>query len=302
MNLLFHKTLYTLLLVTVILTGCSSAKNDDVLPTNTVKLSVVVSVAPYAGLVERLGGDFVEAAVLVPVGKEPENYQPTPDSLTKISRAAVYFRCGFEFEESFLPKLKTVAPSIKIVDLRNGITLRQLELHSHDDKHSDHSDTKSMDVHTWLSTQNLKLQAALILDTLATIDPKNESYYAANYEKLTDDLVSLRSEVEKKLKPFANETIYVFHPAYGYFCDEFGLQQRAIEFEGRTPKPREQADWVRALRAEAKPVIFVQPEFNQSAAESLVRQIDGKIVIHSPLPHDPLNAISSLTELIIKNL
>ena len=286
--------------------GCSSSKTnaeEELLPG---VISIVVSVEPQVTLVERIGGDRVAVAVLVPVGKEPENYQPAPDTVTRMSRAAVFFRIGFPFEDSLMPKLKTVAPKLIVADFRAHLKMRPLELHSHDHSGHDHAGHDHAhhddDVHTWLGTENLKLQAATVLNTLAALDPENESEYAANYEKLLTDLEKLHVETAERLKPFAGKTIYVFHPAYGYFCDEFNLKQKAIEFEGRTPKPREQADWIRSLGAEEKPTIFVQPEFNRSAAESMTRQSGGQIVVHSPLQRDPLEAIRTMADLIVKHL
>ena len=32
-------------------------------------------------------------------------------------------------------------------------------------------------------------------------------------------------------------TLMVFHPAWGYFCRDYGLRQVAVEVEGKEPKP-----------------------------------------------------------------
>lgn len=280
-------------------------------------ISIIVSVEPQCGLVEQIGGDQVAVSVLVPAGKEPETFQPTPDALTRMAKAQLYFRIGFTFENTLLPKVRTIAPDLNVVDFRDGIKMRPLELHSHahcdcgHDHGHDHAhdgescaDAEGRDVHTWMSTINLVIQAETVCKALCTLDPDNAATYRDNADAWIARCKAVHADTAEKLAPYRDEVLYVFHPAYGYFCDEFNLAQRAIEFEGRSPRPKEITAWTQSLaasseKANVKPTIFVQPQFNRSAADTIAAASGARIVVHSPLENDPLRAIESFAELFL---
>lgn len=280
--------------------------------TDDGKLVVIVSVAPQSGLLQRIGGERLSISVLVPVGKEPENFQSSPDTVAKLAKGRLFCRVGFAFEEPLLKKLESIAPQLQIVDFREGITMRKLELHSH--AHHDHehghdhaphgegscADLHGQDVHTWMSIRNLKIQAKSVFEALVRLDPEHETEYRENYKACLAELDAEGDTIVATLKPFHGETLFVFHPAYGYFCEEFGLAQQAIEFEGRSPKPKELAAWIQSLGHETKPIIFIQPEFNRSAADAIVEATGGTLVVHSPLQNDPLQSIRELAASYVK--
>jgi zinc transport system substrate-binding protein len=281
------------------LVGCSGQgqKSSD------ERLNVAVSVEPHAFLLERIGGERLRIEVLVPIGKEPEHYQATPDKVAALSKAKVLFQTGMPFEETLIPKLKANAKDLKVVDLRNGITLRTLELHDHDSHSSDHSHHHNeSDPHIWFAPTLLKTEVQTILQTLSEIDPAGAAQYQKNAEQLLEEIEQLRIDLAERFAPFKGETVFVFHPAYGYFCDEFGLQQRAIEFEGKSPKPQQLTALITEIRnSENIPVIFVQPEFNQAPTQAITEATGTKIVVHSPLERNVLQSMKRFAEEIILN-
>lgn len=320
--------------------ACRPARENATSAVSEGKIPIIVSVEPQVFLVESVGGDTVDVSVLVPVGKEPENFLPTPEAVTRLARSQVYFRIGFGFEEPLLSKLKTLAPDLDVADFRRGIAMRPMELHSHarhadpiaDDAHDHHgehcdedcdhhedagpihgedcdhencdhhhgglcADADGRDVHTWMSTANLKRQATTVCETLSKHFPENADLYRTNLEALHQRLDRLYRETATLLEPYRGRTVYVFHPAYGYFCDEFGLHQKAIEFEGRSPLARELGEWIKSLSAEKSPTIFVQPQFNRSAADTIAGRGGARVVVHSPLQEDPLEAIAEFARL-----
>jgi len=68
---------------------------------------------------------------------------------------------------------------------------------------------------------------------LISFDPKNSTTYEQNLEKFIKDLDDLHKHLAATLDPFQGETIFVFHPVFGYFTDTYGLKQMAIETMGR---------------------------------------------------------------------
>ena len=265
------------------------------------RLRVVVSIDPQACFVERIGSDRVAIEVLVPTGKEPETYTPTPGQIRQLARSHVFFRVGFPAETALLPKLASVAPRLKVVDTRVNLDLRRSDPHGHDDHthiHGCDCGIDGIDPHVWVSPALVLRQAETIRDTLVAFDPDGKAEYEANCERLIVDLTELQEEIREKLAPFQGKTIYVYHPTYGYFCDEFGLEQKAIEVDGKPPTPKTMADWISHVRRDEVRIIIVQPEFNRSAAEKVAESTGAELVAHSTLNRDYFQSMRDLAVLI----
>ena len=265
------------------------------------KARVVVSIEPQAFFVQKIAGDLVDIEVLVPSGKEPETYSPSLEKIRNFARSQVYFRVGFPPEENFVPRLKSIAPKLLIVDTREGLDVRKSE----GDHHHHHEDgtccgSDGIDPHIWMSPAMVKKQADVILKTLIEMDPSHEKEFRESYTKFVDELTELQNTVHEKLDSLQGKTLFVYHPSYGYFCDEFGLNQKAIEVEGKSPTPRKLADWIKTVQDDQIRAIIVQPEFNQSAAQTISGQTEVALVVHSPLEQDYYNCIRSLADIIVQ--
>jgi len=269
------------------------------------RLRVAVSIDPQACFVERIGGDRVTVEVLVPAGKEPETYTPTPGQIKRLTRSHLFFRVGFPAETALLPKLESIAPRLKVIDTRANIheDLRQSDPHGHDDHDDGHSPgcdcgVDGIDPHVWVSPALVMRQAVAIRDTLIALDPDGKPEYEINCERFVADLAVLQAEIRDKLASIKGKTLYVYHPTYGYFCDEFGLDQKAIEVDGKPPTPKTLADWIGDARRDEVHVIIVQPEFNRSAAEKIAESTGAKLVAHSTLRRDYFQSMRDLAALI----
>mgnify|MGYP002062966515 CR=1 FL=1 len=67
------------------------------------------------------------------------------------------------------------------------------------------------------------------------------SRQAARLDRLiTDlfDLARLDTRITALLAPYRGRPIFVFHPAFGYFADSYGLEQVAVEHGAKEPGAR----------------------------------------------------------------
>jgi zinc transport system substrate-binding protein len=78
----------------------------------------------------------------------------------------------------------------------------------------------------------------------------------------------------------------VFHPAWGYFADAYGLQQVPIEIEGKDSKPAQLKALIQHARESDIRVIFVQPQFSSKSASVVARKIGRQVVFADPLAED----------------
>ena len=110
------------------------------------------------------------------------------------------------------------------------------------------------------------------------------------------------AELEEILRPLRGEALFVFHPAFGYFADRYGLEQIAIEIEGREPGPRQLEEIIEHAKEQGVRVIFVQPQFSKKSAETVARAIDGAVVPIDPLAYDWLDNLKRIGEKVRQGL
>ncbi|MDA3901509.1 MAG: zinc ABC transporter substrate-binding protein [Spirochaetes bacterium] len=282
----------TCLILVLSVAGCKKPENNQ-------KITVFVSILPQKYFVEKIAGDRVNVEVLVSPGKNPATYEPTPQQVIKLGDARILFTIGVPFEDAFLPKIESVLNSLKIVDTSHGIDKRNLDFH-HDDEEDHHDENPEQyvgtpDPHIWLSPLLVKIQAETIYNALIEIDPDGQSVYASGYQSLQEELDELSRNLEKTLKPFKGSTLFVFHPAFGYFADEFGLNQVAIETGGKEPTPAVLVKIIENARKRGVKIIFVQPEFSRESAKKIAEAINGAVVILNPLNPDYVNNLKSIS-------
>jgi zinc transport system substrate-binding protein len=261
------------------------------------KLHVAVSIMPEAYFVERIGGERVSVQVLVGPGQSPHTYEVTPRQLEELSRAKLYFRIGIEFEERLVPRLERMFPELKVVDLRTGVPLRRMSADEAGDE-DEHQHAGRPDPHIWLSPVLVKIQAQTICDALVEIDPAHADQYRANLAAFAKDLDRVHARIAAALAPLKGRTIFVFHPAFGYFADTYGLQQVPVESEGKEPTAKQLAALIARAKAQGVKVIFVQPQFPAKAAEAVAQAIGGAVVPIDDLARDYLKNLEEMADKI----
>lgn len=301
-------------------------------------VSVFVSVLPQTYFVERIGGDTVRVTALVPPGRGPATYEPTPRQVSALGAADLYFTVGVPFEASFLPRIEESLPDLRIVDSARDVEKRYLDAHDHeedehdegghdeeghdeddhgDDDHDeddhaeeheadhdddDHDHAGAPDPHVWLGPEEVLRQIAVIRDTLIDLNPEFAGLYRENYTRFAEEIRALQSELAAELAPLEGETFYVYHPSFGYFGDAFGLEQVAIETGGDEPTPAQLRRIITAAREDEVRVIFVQPQFSQSAAQRVAEAIDGAVVSVNHLNPDWFEMMRTISETLREGL
>jgi zinc transport system substrate-binding protein len=255
-------------------------------------LRVFVSVPPQKTFVEKVGGEHVEVHAMVPPGHNPGTYDPSPQQVAALARTHLYLRVGVPFESAWMERIRSANPDMRVVDGRQGMDLRVLERHHHGDAHGhDHGDDphghhRAPDPHVWTSPPRVKQMARTIRDALAGLDPAHAADFERNYEVFAAELDALDRDIRARLAGLPNRRFMVFHPAWGYFADTYGLTQVPIEHEGKQPGARALAELIEMARADDIRVVFVQPQFDRRNAEQIARAIGGRVVAIDPLAAD----------------
>jgi len=261
------------------------------------KIKVFVSILPQAYFVERVGGDRVDISVMVGPGHSPATYEPIPKHMTELDKARLYFRIGVPFEDVWMMRISRANPRMKVIDTRRGIELRPIRAHYHNEGGQHHHDSTGMkDPHIWLSLRLVKVQAQNICNALISEDPAYRTYYENNLSAFEHDLDRLDGEIRSVFKNSRTRKFMVFHPAWGYFAHDYGLEQIPVEVEGKEPSARALADLIKVAKKEGISVVFVQSQFSTRNAEAVARAIGGRVVGIDPLARDYLKNMRKIAE------
>ena len=295
-NTFFHFILITL----VLFVACQSAPVKQV----DTQTTITVSILPQKYFVERIAGEIVQVNVMVGPGDSPHSYEPKPSQMAALSQSTVYFRIGVEFEDAWMARFADINPAMQIIDLTQGI--EKIPMLGHDQEHAiinqEEEEHGELDPHIWTSPTLVRKMAETIYQTLVEIDAQNEPTYKANLMNFLSDIDTLNAEIIQSLSNIENRKLMVFHPAWGYFCEEFGLEQIAVEIGGTEPSAAELANLILLAKQENIRILFAQPEFSTQIAEYIAGEIGGEVILISPLAEDWLGNLrlvaSQLAELL----
>jgi zinc transport system substrate-binding protein len=267
---------------------------------------VFVSIGPQLESVHRIGGGAVDAQAMLPAGVSPETYSPSARTMAALARSDAYVTIGVPFEKMVVAKIHTIFPNLKIIDGKAGMAFRRMEGGHHHGGHHDDDDDHvhdhdEDDPHVWLSIENMKCHARTVAAVLAEVLPESEhAAIDARTVEYLRELDALSAELKAKLSPLKGTEAVVYHPAFGYFLDDHGIRQKAVELEGKEPGARYLGSVIREARHDGIRAIFVQPQFNAKAAEVLSHEIDGKVLPFDPLPNDYSDGVRRLADALLE--
>lgn len=274
---------FAALLLCLCCAACGAVDPDE----SPGTLVVATSIPPHAWLVERVGGEAVEVHTVLRPGESPTTHQPSDLQVSRVLSSAVFFSAGVPFESGAW--FDALDGLLDIVSLHDKVATRVMEGHSHDhgrapeDREDAHAVT---DPHAWLSPSHLMMQARIVSETLGRLDPDHAEVFTANLDTLNAELGELDRWIRTALTSYRGRSFVVFHPSWGYFADDFGLEQIAIEIEGKQPTDAEVTEIKKQTAALGITVIYVQPQIAGKAAQALADAIGARVEILDPLAPD----------------
>lgn len=253
-------------------------------------VKVFVSVAPQKTFVEKIGGPLVDVSVMVAPGASPATYEPRPRQMAALSEADIYFAIGVPFEKAWLPRIASANRNMKVVHCEQGFRRRTMSGHGHGeenhhgDHHEGHHDTGMKDPHVWLSPRLVAVMCRTITQTLAEADPDHAPVYKNRYQEFLAEIVDTDARILEVFEHTGGRRAFmVYHPAWGYFADAYGLAQIPIENQGKEPSPADLGRLVDTARSRHIKVIFAEPQFSTKDAKTIARSIGGEVVLADPL-------------------
>lgn len=266
------------------LLGCNEPNTDS------DKLIVAVTIIPQSAFVEAVAGDLVDIITIIPPGYSPGNYEPSALTMAELSKASVYFTIGVSTEDNnIIPELD----SIEVVHLETIVSEAYEDLTFNG---------AGRDPHIWLSIKRVKVMVQAIADTLARIDPDNESTYLSNATNYINLLTETNETIDHIFSNLTMNKFIAFHPAYQYFSTEYGLDLISLEEDGKESTPQHLTDVIDLANQYNIEYVFYQVEIDSSQVESFADEINATIVELDPLSGDYINNLIMMANSIREGL
>jgi len=219
------------------------------------------------------------------------DYQLMTEDMKTLEKADAFVINGAGME-SFLDKVVEQQKNLKIIDASKGI-----ELLKDDDEENPH---------VWLSVTDAILQVKNIAEQLKAADPKHADAYEKNAAAYIKKLEALKAEMHAELDTVPNKDIVTFHEAFPYFAKEFGLNIiSVVEREpGTEPTPAELQATIEQVKKLPVKVLFTEPQYSPSAAETIARETGAKIYTLDPVVTGEANdqALNAYIDTMKKNM
>ncbi|MEG2915337.1 MAG: zinc ABC transporter substrate-binding protein [Oscillospiraceae bacterium] len=266
------KKLVLLLLTSLAVLSFSGCKNQDKSKEiSSQKPIIAVAIPPLKSFVEAVCGDNMEVITIIPPGNSPENYEPTPKEKEEFSKAKIYFSIGVPTEEANV--LPNVAQKTQIIYLEKEVAK----------KYDDIKIGEGRDPHIWVSPKRAAVMVEVIVKEISLIDSENAKIYEENANKFLEELKSIDEEMSTILSEITNKKIIVFHPAFGYLAQDYGIEMYALEEEGKESTAKHLAEMIDFAKKENIKVIFYQAEIDSSQSKAFAEEIGGRTIMLSPL-------------------
>jgi zinc transport system substrate-binding protein len=248
------------------------------------EVNVLTSIKPLQLIAAAVQDGVGVPEVLLPPGASPHNYALRPSDVRKVQSVDLLYWIGPDME-GFLPRVLK-GRSLPAVAVQNlpGLKLRRFaeDSHSHAEEANEHDHDHrpgSLDAHLWLSPVNARVIAAKIATDLSAADPANAPRYQSNLKAFDERLDALDLRLKARLAGVAGKPYFVFHEAFDYFEDAYGLKHTGVFSVAAEVQPG--AQHVAAMRSRLQEVgktcVFSEPPLRPRLAETLVAGLPVKL-------------------------
>ena len=273
----------TFIICTLLIVGCTTKSDSD-------KKTIFVTITPMQSIIEEItAGDF-DIEVIVPKGASPETFEPTPKQVTAFSDAEFIFSTGLiDFEQSLV---KRISGSAELVNLSEGI-----ELIAGSCSHGNHHHKHGVDPHIWTSPRALRTMVNHAHNAIMAHYPDSVKYTEAT-ERLLERIAILDSYCASRIDTADVEAIMIYHPAYTYYARDYGIEQIAIENDGKEPSAKHLTTIIEQAKAKGVTCLLYQAQYPRSTVEIVAKDMGVECRIFDPLAENVIENIRIITRTI----
>ncbi len=166
---------------------------------------------------------FIEPGIIIGPSQDPHHPSLRPSERRRLNEADVLLWVGPQLENALSDVIDPESPGIitayELV-AANGLALPD-----------------RIDPHVWLSTINARLIARALAEKLGAVDAANHGRYMNNLDNFNSAMDELDARINTTLRNVKDKPFAVYHNAFGYFEQQYGLSHVAAYTENEELQP-----------------------------------------------------------------
>ena len=257
-----------------------------VLPFSSWSNTILTSIKPIQMITHELTLGVTEPEVLLSANASPHDYALRPSDVKTIRHSSLVIWFGKDLEP-FLEKVLSQQDNVLTLNEIPDLKLRSYGEVGHDHEHDGHNHG-THDPHFWLGVEQVEQVAEAITQALVASDVAHKDIYNKNLSDFINSLHQTDKEIAAKLDKVKHKPYYVFHDAYDYFEQHYGLNNigHFTVSPDRKPGAKTLINIRKALAANEAKCVFSEPQFQPAVIESVVRGSDAQTGVLDPLGVD----------------
>jgi zinc/manganese transport system substrate-binding protein len=269
------------LAVLLLLTGCGSDAGE------TEELHIVATTSIWGDMVENLVRDDASVAVLMPIGTDAHDFEPTSVQVASLQAADLVIANGLGLEETMEDTLEgAVADGANVYAVAPDLEPLPFSANSHpaDDQDGEESDEHDGDdPHVWFDPLRMATAAGLIAERLAEVDDsidwqERAAAYAAELVAADEEISRIVSAIDPGKRKLVTN-----HEALGYFAERYGFEILGVVIPGGStladPSSADLAELVEEIEHENVHAVFAETSQPTRLAEAVAAEVGRDISV-----------------------
>ena len=248
---------------------------------------LVIATTPILGdLVRQVGGDAVDVEVLIPLGADPHDFEPSAAQAARLRKASLIVANGLGLEKN----LETALDGAR----KDGVTVfevgEQLDPLSIDEDHGAESEADSHghgseDPHVWLDPERMSTAASLVAEQLAMTTGLDASGFQTRAVAYRETALAAMAEANAILAAVPNDKrkLITNHDALAYFAQRFNLEVIGTVIPGGStlaePSAADLTDLVQLIKSNNVRAIFSESTVSSKLIETVSREVGSRVKV-----------------------
>ena len=276
------------LLALGLLAACGGGSDPDSASARTNPPSskpLVIATTPILGdLVRQVGGDAIDVEVLIPLGADPHDFEPSAAQAARLRNASLVVANGLGLEENLEAALNgTRKDGVAVFEIGEELDPLPIEEDHGADSGTDSNDHGAEDPHVWLDPERMGKAASLVAAELATTTGLDASGFQARATAYRDAALAAQAEAGEILAsvPRDQRKLITNHDALAYFAQRFGLEIIGTVIPGGStlaePSAADLSDLVELIKINKVRAIFSESTVSSKLIETVSREVGSRV-------------------------